>query len=46
MRLLTLLFCSTTAAKPDLRPFFESASAGEQLAAMLECKDENDGCPA
>ena len=46
LTLLTLLFGSITAASPDLRPFFESASAGGQLAAMLECKDENDGCPS
>ena len=45
MRLATLLFCSLSAASPDLRPFFEAASAGaQQLTAMLECKDENDGC--
>ena len=46
MRLPTLLlFCSLSAASADLRPFFEAASAGaQQLTAMLECKDENDGC--
>ena len=49
MRLpLTLLYCcSMAAASTDLRPFFEAASAGaQQLAAMLECKDENDACPS
>ena len=48
MRLpLTLLLFSMAAASTDLRPFFEAASAGaQQLAAMLECKDENDACPS
>ena len=42
-----LLLCSMAAASTDLRPFFEAASAGaQQLAAMLECKDENDACPS
>jgi len=42
-----LLLCSMAAASTDLRPFFEAASAGaQQLAATLECKDENDACPS
>jgi len=42
---LSILLCSPTAATSDLRPFSASAGA-QQLAAMLECKDENDGCPS